>query len=73
MYRAKMTAKGQVTLPKDLRTKLGLKPGDYLQVKETKEGYILEKELDEQRFQKYTGLLSREGESNEIIKELRGE
>jgi len=33
MYRTKMTAKGQVTLPKDLRTKLGLKTGDYLQVK----------------------------------------
>lgn len=73
MYRAKITSKGQLTLPKELREKLGLKPGDYLEIKETKKGYVLEKDLDEQRFRKYVGLLKNEGDSDRITKELRGE
>ena len=32
MYRVKITSKGQLTLPKELREKLGLKPGDYLEM-----------------------------------------
>ncbi len=73
MYRAKITTKGQLTLPKDLRDKLGLRAGDYLLIKDTDQGYLLEKELDEERFHKYIGLLGRRGDSEEIIKELRGE
>ncbi len=73
MYQAKITTKGQLTLPKGLRTKLGLKAGDYLAIRETSEGYVLEKVLDEQRFHQYAGLLSRESDSDEAIKELRGE
>lgn len=73
MYRAKITAKGQVTIPKDLREKLGLKTGDYLHIKETDQGYLIEKEQDAERFHKYAGLLGRRGDSDEVIKELRGE
>ncbi len=73
MYRTKITAKGQLTLPKDLRTKLGLRSGDYLTIRETKDGYLIEKEVDEQRFHQYVGLLQREGDSDEVMKELRGE
>ena len=73
MYRAKVTAKGQLTLPKNLRTKLGIKTGNYLQIRETSEGYVLEKEQDELRFHKYVGRLKSKGDSDEIIKELRGE
>lgn len=36
MYRAKVTAKGQLTMPKDLRDKLGLNPGDYLKTRESR-------------------------------------
>lgn len=73
MYRAKVTAKGQFTLPKNLRTKLGIQAGNYLQIRETSEGYIQEKVQDELRFQKYVGRLQKEGDSAEMIKELRGE
>ena len=73
MYRAKITAKGQLTLPKDLRNKLGLKTGNYIQIREISEGYVLEKEQDEDRFYKYVGRLKSERDSDEIIKELRGE
>ena len=44
-----------------------------MQIKETEQGYLIEKELDEERFQKYAGLLKRREESEEIVKELRGE
>jgi len=49
MIRAKVTAKGQLTIPKTL----------------------IEKELDEKRFDKYIGFLNRETKSDEIIRELR--
>ena len=69
--KAKITAKGQLTLPKPLREKLGLKKGDQIIIRETSEGYVIEKELDEQRFKKYVGYLNQEGKSDQVIEELR--
>ncbi len=71
--KAKITSKGQLTLPKPLRDKLGLKTGDNIIIRETSEGYVLEKELDQQRFKKYVGYLNQESDSDKIIEELRGE
>ena len=71
--KAKVTSKGQLTLPKPLRDKLGLKTGDNIIIRETSEGYILEKELDQQRFKKYVGYLNQESDSDKVIEELRGE
>jgi len=69
--KAKITSKGQITLPKALRDKLGLKTGDNIIIRETSEGYVLEKELDQQRFKKYVGYLNQESDSDKIIEELR--
>jgi len=71
--KAKITSKGQLTLPKPLRDKLGLKTGDNVIIRETSEGYILEKELDQQRFKKYVGYLNQENDSDKVIEELRDE
>ena len=71
--KAKITSKGQLTLPKPLRDKLGLKTGDNIIIRETSEGYVLEKELDQQRFKKYVGYLNQESVSDKVIEELRGE
>jgi len=71
--KAKITSKGQITLPKPLRDKLGLKTGDNVIIRETSEGYILEKELDQQRFKKYVGFLNQENDSDKVIEELRDE
>jgi len=71
--KAKITSKGQITLPKPLRDKLGLKTGDNVIIRETSEGYILEKELDQQRFKKYVGYLNQENDSDKVIGELRDE
>jgi len=71
--KAKITSKGQLTLPKPLRDKLGLKTGDNIIIRETSEGYVLEKELDQQRFKKYVGCLDQESDSDKVIEELRDE
>jgi AbrB family looped-hinge helix DNA binding protein len=71
MIRAKVTTKGQLTIPKSLRDKLGIKTGDYIVVKETSAGYLIEKEVDEKRFDKYIGYLNLNTTSDDIIRELR--
>jgi len=71
--KAKITSKGQLTLPKPLRDKLGLKTGDNVVIRETSEGYVLEKEFDQQRFKKYVGYLNQESNSDKVIEELRDE
>ncbi len=73
MFKAKVTSKGQVTIPKELREKIGLEPGDFLCIRETKEGYVIKKEVKEGIFDKYVGYLKKPGNSDKIIKELRGE
>lgn len=74
MYRIKVTSKGQVTLPADLRKRLGLRTGDYLEVRESPEGYLLQKHAPVSPFDRYAGHL-REGErrgTDELLTELRG-
>ena len=69
--KAKITSKGQVTLPKILRENLDLKAGDNILIRETSEGYIIEKALEEKRFEKYVGYLQQEKNSDKVIEELR--
>ena len=42
-YYSKMTAKGQITLPTELRRRLGIRPGDLVEVRaeETKAGTVI--------------------------------
>lgn len=72
MYNIKVTSKGQVTIPKKLREEMGINPGDYLEVKEAKEGYVIKKQVDEEKIKDYVGILNRKDISDEIVKELRG-
>lgn len=41
MYRIKITAKGQITLPKMLRENIGLKEGDYLEASTQNDSILL--------------------------------
>ena len=50
---AKMTTKGQITVPKSVRDRLGLRPGDEADFVEDEAGYRLEKPLSESPFKKY--------------------
>ena len=48
-----MTSKGQVTIPIELRNKIGIKPGSYLEIQETEMGYILQKHVVDNCMEKY--------------------
>ncbi|MGI6566842.1 MAG: AbrB/MazE/SpoVT family DNA-binding domain-containing protein [Limnochordia bacterium] len=55
MWKAKVTSKGQVTIPKDVRFKIGLTPGDTLEIKETQHGFIISKAVNPEALKKYIG------------------
>ncbi len=73
MYRAKVTSKGQVTIPVGLREKLGLRPGDTLEIRESPAGYTLHKHVEVSPFDRYVGRLADKAETgtDALIEEMR--
>jgi antitoxin PrlF len=74
---AKVTSKGQITIPVEIRRSLGLKSGDKLRFEQTDKGIRLLKDSSESVFEKYRGIgNSVVGSGREAIaaymKELRG-
>ena len=55
--RAKLTAKGQITIPRDVRERLGLRPGDEIEFVEDRQGVRLQKRVPVSPFKKYRGYL----------------
>jgi len=78
-FRAKVTSKGQITVPSEIRKSLGIKPGDHLRF-EQREGVIsLVRETGENPFEKWRGIGTGyliEGEGLDavvaFIREMRG-
>lgn len=54
--RAKVTSKGQVTVPVEIRRSLGIKPGDHLRFEQEKNGIRLVRDADEDVFEKWRGI-----------------
>ncbi len=74
MTKAKVTSKGQITLPKGVRTRLGLAPGDEVEFVEEGGGFRLRRHVGPSPFALYRGHLSslRGKDPDEIVEELRG-
>ena len=74
MVTAKITSKGQITIPKDVRERLGLRPGDKLAFTEDKDGWHICKQIDESPFDRWVGYLKHlEGQDpDELVEEMRG-
>jgi len=68
----KVTTKGQVTIPKEIRERLGIEPGDEIEFEETDDGYVLRKSVDENPFEKWRGVADTEKTVEERMEELRG-
>ena len=68
-----VTQKGQVTIPKDIREKLGIKPGNSVRFRVIGGKCVVEKEVKEKKIDKWTGYLKGKKRTDELIKELRGE
>lgn len=67
----KLTKKGQVTIPKDIRNKLGLKRGDMVEFSIKDEECIIKKKKAS-GIDKWLGALGK-GFTDEFIEEIRGD
>lgn len=74
MVRAKVTSKGQVTIPKEVRDRLGIEPGDELVFVEEDGATVIRKEIRESPFREYRGYLKHLAgrDSDEVVDEMRG-
>jgi AbrB family looped-hinge helix DNA binding protein len=74
MPTAKVTSKGQVTIPKKVRDGLGIRPGDELDFVQDRRGYRLEKHMAASPFKKYRGYLKHLAgrDPDELVEEMRG-
>jgi AbrB family looped-hinge helix DNA binding protein len=74
MATAKVTSKGQITVPKHVRTKLGLAPGDELEFVEEEGRFVIRKRVRRSPFDRYLGYLARKRgqDPDDIVRGLRG-
>lgn len=74
MVQAKITAKGQVTIPLAVRRRLGVGPGDEIEFQETDGGFLMTKRVPTSPFEKYVGYLKKKRGQNpdKIVEALRG-
>jgi AbrB family looped-hinge helix DNA binding protein len=72
--KAKMTSKGQVTIPKDVRERLGLRPGDEIEFVEDRRGFRLQKRVPVSPFKKHRGYLKHVAghDPDELVGQMRG-
>ena len=68
----KITQKGQVTIPKAIRERYGLRPGSEVRFVEKDHRVVLEKGKGEDVWDKYYGFLKIKKSTNQIFRELRG-
>ena len=74
MIRTKITTKGQTTIPKEIRLRLGLRPGDELEFVEVDGEIVLRKRVQDSLFKEYRGYLKwlAGKDPDELVEESRG-
>ncbi len=55
-FRAKVTSKGQITVPVEIRRSLGVKTGDHLRFEQQEGGIRLVRDAEENPFEKWRGI-----------------
>lgn len=75
MATAKITSKGQITLPLEVRKRLGIGPGDEIEFQEENGRYVLLKKVTSSPFDSYLGFLQdkRGSDPDKIIDQLRNQ
>ena len=73
MQTAKITSKGQITLPSKIRQKLGVQAGEVVSFEEFQEGFLVRKVLKKSPFDRWVGSLRHlQGEKTDaLVKEMR--
>jgi antitoxin PrlF len=74
MATSRMTAKGQITIPKALRERLGLLPGDEVEFVEVEGGLHVQKRVAASPFTRYRGYLRhlKGQDSDALVEVMRG-
>jgi len=74
MPKATVTSKGQITVPKVVRERMGLRPGDAIEFVEDNGCFVLRKKLPEHPFAAWRGYLKEYlgRSSDELVDEMRG-
>jgi AbrB family looped-hinge helix DNA binding protein len=72
--KAKITTKGQVTIPKRVRERLGLKPGDEIEFIDDTPGFRVQKRVLVSPFKKYRGCLKELAgrDPDNLVEQMRG-
>ncbi|MFO7462302.1 MAG: AbrB/MazE/SpoVT family DNA-binding domain-containing protein [Desulfatiglandales bacterium] len=70
--KAKVAERGQVTIPKALRVRLGIRPGTVLEFSEEKGRLVVTKKESVDPVDEIYGTLGRGRKTKEIMAELRG-
>lgn len=75
MAKSRLTSKGQVTIPKNVREQLGLQPGDEIEFVADRAGFRLQKCLIQSPFTAYRGFLRDLAgcDPDALIEEMRGQ
>ena len=74
MITAKVTSKGQITLPKKIRERLGVRPGEDVGFEEKDDLLVMTKVVTKSPFDKWVGTLKHlKGQrSDDLVREARG-
>ncbi len=75
MIIAKVTSKGQITIPKEIRQKLGICPGEEVGFEEKDNRIVISKAFSKSPFDKWMGKLKhlKGKRSDDLIRETRGD
>ncbi|MGH2406736.1 MAG: AbrB/MazE/SpoVT family DNA-binding domain-containing protein [Candidatus Limnocylindrales bacterium] len=71
--KATVSEKGQVTIPKYLRDRLGIRPGQVLDFEEERGRLVARKAVARDRLDEVYGMLRGLGRTDDLIRDLRGE
>jgi AbrB family looped-hinge helix DNA binding protein len=69
---ARVSEKGQVTIPKQLRDRLGIRAGQILEFKEERGRLVATKTSSDDPIDRVYGILKTDTSTDEFIEELRG-
>ena len=75
MATAKMTTKGQITVPKEIREALGLREGDEIEFISERGTVVVRRRLPPGHLKKYRGYLNdlASNDPDALVREMRGE
>jgi AbrB family looped-hinge helix DNA binding protein len=74
MAKSKLTRKGQVTIPQEVRRRLGLRPGDEIEFIEDQESFRVQKRIPLSPFRHYRGYLKDLAgrDPDDLVEQMRG-